>query len=216
MTVDHKTLANQLRCPAGTDALNVAQRMNKANYGVNQTCIRALGIQCGDTVLEIGPGNGAFASDVIEQNESVQYVGIDWSQDMVVAANAFYATSGASKRIQFIHGSSDSIPMHDNTFDKVFSVHTLYFWRDPLAHLNEICRVLKPGGRLSLAFGERRFMQSLEFTSYGFALYEPAELRALIEQVGMTFESLAEHCEQGESNTGEAVEKHVYVLTALV
>jgi SAM-dependent methyltransferase len=31
-------------------------------------------------------------------------------------------------------------------------VHTLYFWKDPAAHLLEIRRVLRPGGRLALGF----------------------------------------------------------------
>jgi len=43
-------------------------------------------------------------------------------------------------------------PFPPASFDRVFSVHTVYFWTDPAGDLREIRRVLKSGGKLVLAF----------------------------------------------------------------
>jgi ubiquinone/menaquinone biosynthesis C-methylase UbiE len=47
---------------------------------------------------------------------------------------------------------AQSLPFHDDFFDKVLCVHVLYFWKDIGVSLREIARVLKPGGRLGLLF----------------------------------------------------------------
>ena len=49
-------------------------------------------------------------------------------------------------------GDAANLPYADTSFDKVFSVHTLYFWPDLDAGLREMQRVLRPGGDLLLAF----------------------------------------------------------------
>jgi len=58
----------------------------------------------------------------------------------------------AEKRIDFRLGNSDRLPFDDQSFDKVFAVHTIYFWKTPLDHLAEARRVLKPEGRFVLGF----------------------------------------------------------------
>ena len=40
----------------------------------------------------------------------------------------------------------------NSCFDKVYTVHTLYFWPQPLNYAREIARVSKPGGRFVLGF----------------------------------------------------------------
>jgi ubiquinone/menaquinone biosynthesis C-methylase UbiE len=44
------------------------------------------------------------------------------------------------------------LPFADQQFDKLISIHTLYFWPHPDRAIAEIFRVLKPGGTLALTF----------------------------------------------------------------
>ncbi|WP_192348554.1 methyltransferase domain-containing protein [Algoriphagus sp. Y33] len=60
--------------------------------------------------------------------------------------------------------------MDSEAFDKVFTVNAIYFWSDPVVLAREIYRVLKPDGRLVVAFAGRDFMKKLPFTDFVFLL----------------------------------------------
>jgi arsenite methyltransferase len=63
-------------------------------------------------------------------------------------------TAIAAGRVRLHQASVDALPLSDAECDKVFTVHTLYFWPDLAAALTEIRRVLKPRGRLVLGWRE--------------------------------------------------------------
>jgi ubiquinone/menaquinone biosynthesis C-methylase UbiE len=209
-----RELAAQLRCPGGQDGPEVARRMNTANGALNRHCIELLGLEPGHRVLEIGPGNGAFAGEVVGAAEGVSYVGLDWSADMVAAARRGNPDGVAQGGMHFQQGDSAQLPFAASAFDRVLSVHTLYFWERPANHLAEIRRVLRPGGRLCLAFGERRFMQDLAFTSFGFTLYEPAQVETMLAEAGFQQVAIQSRRETGSSNTGEVIDKVVSIALA--
>jgi ubiquinone/menaquinone biosynthesis C-methylase UbiE len=66
--------------------------------------------------------------------------------------------------------SVEAIPFEDESFDRILTVHTIYFWPDPERGLREILRVLKRGGRLVLATdikGPPKAIARHGFSSYG-------------------------------------------------
>ncbi len=210
--MEAKQVAAQLRCPNGEEAVDVAKQMNKTNLALNQKCIGLMQLQAGDKVLEIGPGNGAFAEDVVNTAEHIRYFGLDWSREMVDEALRINQHLIESGKVQFQQGNSAKQIYHNNQFDKVFTVHTLYFWENPMQHLAEIKRVLQPTGLFGIAFGHRDFMQDLPFTAYGFELYDAQSVSNLLEQVGFTVIEQQLHVEHGVSNTGDMVDKRVEIL----
>ena len=65
------------------------------------------------------------------------------------------------------------MPYADGTFDKVCTVNTLYFWPSPLENVREMRRVMKPGGRLVVAFRSRESLQrAAKKLLYGITLYD--------------------------------------------
>ena len=49
-------------------------------------------------------------------------------------------------------GSVGNLPFRDSSFDKAMAVNSMQLWPSAVAGLQEIRRVLKPGGKLGLGF----------------------------------------------------------------
>ncbi|WP_211224481.1 class I SAM-dependent methyltransferase [Marinimicrobium agarilyticum] len=214
--LDPKELAKHLRQPQGSIGLEVGTTMNTVNAGVNRACHQLLALEGSDRVLELGPANGRFVSELLQANPGITYTGVDWSDDMVAEAERTNAEWVATNQARFLQGNSDNLPFPDNTFDKVLAVNTLYFWDKPADHLAQVARVMRPGGLFCLAFGDRSFMETLAFTAYGFMLYDRQSATALLERNGLRVVEAQEYREMGKSNTGEPVEKFGHALVCTI
>jgi SAM-dependent methyltransferase len=143
-------IAKQGRKPSGLLGRIVARVMAKETPGENVFALELLQLQPEDAVLEIGCGHGETVAKAAKFVSRLS--GIDFSPVMYRHATRRHRALVAEKRIEFHLGSSDRLPFADQSFDKVFAVHTIYFWKTPLDHLAEAHRVLKPGGRFVLGF----------------------------------------------------------------
>jgi ubiquinone/menaquinone biosynthesis C-methylase UbiE len=206
-------LAAQLRHPHGEHALAVAESMNHSNGELNRAAIALLSVTPGEQVLEIGPGNAAFAQDLLRTPRS-RYVGVDVSAAMVDAGNALLAAHGLQDRADVRLGDAHALPLDSACIDTALAVNTLYFWDELKFPFAELTRVLRPGGRLCLAFGDAAFMRTLPFTGYGFHLHELAEVEQALRSAGLTVQAWRTHRETGCSNDGREVNKHFHLLLA--
>jgi ubiquinone/menaquinone biosynthesis C-methylase UbiE len=109
--------------------------------------IEMLELEVGDTVLDVacGPGNftRAFAS-VVEDAGLV--VGIDASSAMLARA----VLETRADNVAYVRGDASAMPFRDGSFDAVCCFAALYLIEDPIAAIDEIVRVLAPGGRVAL------------------------------------------------------------------
>lgn len=212
--IDARMIASQLSHPQGEEGIKVAGNMHVNNGGMIQRSIDLLQCRDHDTVLEIGPGNGGYVPYLLSRAAQLRYYGIDISDTMIQEAlqiNAALVTAGIA---HFTLGNGQELPYEDQFFDKVFTVNTLYFWKDPQAQLQEIRRVLKPGGRLSIGIRSRAFMEQLPFTQYGFQLYDAAAARALLEKAKLRVCEVAEEKEESMSIMGMVLEKERIIIVA--
>ena len=95
-------------------------------------------------VLEVAPGPG-YVCVALGKLGRYKITGLDISQSFVKIAseNARKAGVGA----HFIHGSASDIPLEDGFFDLIVCRAAFKNFSEPLCALNEMHRVLKPGGR---------------------------------------------------------------------
>ena len=105
MMLDAPTLAAQLRQPHGEAALAVADSMNRSNGALNLASIGLLAVGAGERILEVGPGNAAFAPLMLQAAGS-HYLGIELSTAMVEAGNQRLASAGLAERAAMRHGLS--------------------------------------------------------------------------------------------------------------
>ena len=175
-------MAEQLRKPTGNLGSSVGDSMNRSNEPMYQQVLDHMQLKSGEHVLEIGFGNGKLFQKLFATAEHLQIAGIDYSLDMVQAAEENNAQAISSGSLELRQGNSDSIPFPDNSFDKVFCCNVIYFWENPADHLKEIYRVLKPGGIFYVGFRNRKTMSAFPFTQFGFILYEEDEWKKILEE----------------------------------
>ncbi|GGB80758.1 methyltransferase [Flavobacterium suaedae] len=204
-------LASHLRCPDGSSGIEVADVMNSTNANIITKTINSLDISIGDTILEIGPGNGKHVSELINKANDLSYFGIDISETMITEAkqnNSQYNNTS----FQLVNG--ENIPFEDNIFSKVFTVNTIYFWENPIAYATEIARVMQPEGILSIGFIPESTMRKIPFAKYGFTMQSVPSVIAILEKSGLIVLNSTLETEKIVGNSGNAIEREIVVLTA--
>jgi len=115
--------------------------------------IRRLDLRRTDHVLELGCGSGHLLGRVAVRTPGGFATGIDPSPLMVRHARVRNRRLIDRGRAEIeVGASSDLSRFAAGRFQKVYGLHVVYFWESPLRDLDEIRRVLTPGGRLLLGF----------------------------------------------------------------
>jgi arsenite methyltransferase len=143
-------LSQQARLPRGLVGLLLSQIWIRETATVNDTAIELLAPTTGERILELGFGPGRTLGRLAATG--AQVVGVETSADMQRAATRRNRADINTGRIRLHQGDGIDLPVDTNCIDGVISVHTIYFWPQPEATLVEIARILRPGGRLVLAF----------------------------------------------------------------
>jgi ubiquinone/menaquinone biosynthesis C-methylase UbiE len=139
-------MARLLGKPEGEPGRAVADMLSPVNAKITEVVYQRLRLKPKERVLEIGFGNGRLLHDLLSCADELSYAGVDIAETMVADANAFNANLVAAGRAAFRLASAEALPFPDRSFDKVFAVNVIYFWREPLRPLGEMRRVLRPGG----------------------------------------------------------------------
>ena len=110
--------------------------------------LRALAPQAGEHVLEVGPGTGHYTLDVAERVLPGGTVDIFDLQQEMLEHTLRRATERGIQNIISTRGDASDLPYADASFDAAFLVAVLGEVPDQDAALQQLARVLKPGGRL--------------------------------------------------------------------
>lgn len=97
-------------------------------------------------ILDIGTGPGWLLVKLHQLSPGSRIDGLDASADMVRRARRNLVKAGASHVIDINEGYADHMPYADRSFDLAVSTGSIHHWKDPVAGLNEVYRVLKHNG----------------------------------------------------------------------
>ena len=207
-----KELEFQLSCPDGVNGIEVAKRMNETNRNLIKKTIDSLKVNTYDIVLEIGHGNGIHINYLLEKAKGIQYIGVEISKTMHNEAIRLNQSSFIENRKEFILYEGINIPYDDNTFDKIFTVNTIYFWENRVQFLAEIKRVLKADGEFSIGFVDESSMRELTFVKNRFELFSKEKINKLIGETGLYIISEFTEIESITNNIGELTNRKCHVI----
>lgn len=136
----------------------------------------AMAIDSARSVLDLGCGTGVAARAIARRPSfSGRVTGIDRSPHLIAAATLLAREDGVAESVDFRTGDSHTLELRDAGFDAVVA-HTLFsHLDDPRSVLQEIVRVLKPGGKVGVFDGD--------YASLTFATDDPADGKAADEAI---------------------------------
>lgn len=103
----------------------------------------------GDRVLDVACGAGGLVAEVAPHVERA--IGIDLSDGMLeIARSRWLSTDSQPGNLEFLQGPSDALPFADGSFTALVCTTALHHFPDPQRSIEEMARVLSPGGRLVL------------------------------------------------------------------
>jgi ubiquinone/menaquinone biosynthesis C-methylase UbiE len=96
-------------------------------------------------ILDVGCGTGRLLRTISKIWPNAQLTGIDLSETMINTAREL------APNYKFHISPAEKLPLEDQTFDIVLSSLTLHHWNNAEKGVQEIVRVLRPGGAFCLA-----------------------------------------------------------------
>lgn len=119
--------------------------MESHHSDITDQTLALMELKTEDRVLDLGCGTGWASRRMARAVKNGEVVGVDVADEMLRRAEA---ASKGIRNVRYLWGSAESLPLPDNHFDKVLSVESFYYYADQGAALDELHRVIAPGGRL--------------------------------------------------------------------
>ena len=141
-------LDRQHQSPSGLVGQFIAERMVRQHAPETHWSIALLNLQPTDRILEIGFGAGRALALAVEQAHHGRITGMDLSPTMIRAATRRNRTAIEHGQLCLLRGTIGALPFGQRAFDKLFSIHTFYFWPEPHTVCRHLVSLLAEGGRL--------------------------------------------------------------------
>ena len=150
-----------------------------------------LGLGEGDYVLDVACGPGNFTREFARAvGPEGLAVGVDASRTMLERGGAELRRTEL-RNITLTRGDATALPFRDASFDATCCFAALHLFGRPFAALDEMRRVLKPGGRIALLTSVRREvtlkpLKPLLERASGMRIFEGDEIVGALEERGFT------------------------------
>lgn len=142
------TIDRQHRLPHGLLGRLVGEKMVRQHQPETDWTVELLDLQPHDRILELGCGTGRGLVLAARAAGLSHIVGMDLSPTMLRSATHRLRRAGQRERVSLLRGDLEALPYADGSLDKIWSVHTFYFWAHPEAVFADLLRVLAPDGRI--------------------------------------------------------------------
>ena len=126
---------------------------------VRDRVLRKAALMGGETLLDVGAGDGLIAFGALELlGEGGHVIFSDISRDLLDHSRSLARQMGVLDRCEFVHASADDLSvLEEASIDVVTTRSVLIYVKNKRRTFEEFHRVLKPGGRLSIFEPINRF-----------------------------------------------------------
>ena len=178
-----KSFFNQCARPEGSLGRAMLCFMNYTHAPLTNWGLKLVNVQDGWTMLDVGCGGGFTIRRLLKRSKDAQVYGIDISEESVTKARQVNAEV-LDKQVYVTQGSAEQLPYNDEMFDLVTAVETVYFWPNLPDCLQEVRRVLKPGGKFAIMVevvdSDSKWTNIVD----GMTAYTPEQLKTLLDDAG--------------------------------
>jgi ubiquinone/menaquinone biosynthesis C-methylase UbiE len=108
------------------------------------------GLRDGMAILEIGSGPGFVTEQLLALCPNSRVTCVEIDPDLIGPAERYLQGRGLEGRYTIVQGDVTKLDLPDNTFDFAYARLVFQHLGDPLGAMQQIHRVLRPGGRLAI------------------------------------------------------------------
>ncbi|HEX3232895.1 MAG TPA: class I SAM-dependent methyltransferase [Gemmatimonadales bacterium] len=137
------TLKERVRAEYDALAGVYEQRWSRYIEASTAATLRRLPLDAGTRVLDVGCGTGVLLGRLVGRSPFREVTGVDLSPGMVAQARRRLPAS-----VRLLVGDAEALPFAAASFDVVVSASSFHYWTAPTRGLDELRRVLRPGGHL--------------------------------------------------------------------
>ncbi|HTI13582.1 MAG TPA: class I SAM-dependent methyltransferase [Dictyobacter sp.] len=143
-------MSKQYFRPSGLIGRRIGELMIQQHAPETCWTVELIAARPTDHILELSCGAGRGLELIAASVTEGLVVGLDFSRTMVASSRRRNAQAVRAGRVRVVYGKIEQLPFAEQSFDKVFGIHSLYFWTGPSSILRSILQVLKAGGTLTL------------------------------------------------------------------
>lgn len=128
-------------------------RVNFYSESVREKAFDIAGVRPGQLAADVGAGTGFITEGLLRRGLKV--VAVDQSDVMLAKMRGKFASCGD---VEYRRGDAEELPLPDETVEYVFANMYLHHVESPALAIEEMARILKPAGRLTITdVDEHRF-----------------------------------------------------------
>jgi ubiquinone/menaquinone biosynthesis C-methylase UbiE len=174
--------SKQAQKPSGIfGRLFMSRIFDKGNLELNNFVKETLSVKESDHILEIGCGTGSLLKRIANELENGVIEGVDFSKTMISLAKKKNKKHILKKKAIIRPGNFDELQFENNSYDKIFSVNTIYFWRSPVSTISKAFDLLKANGTIVLGFHCKEEMEEMDLDENIFQLYSLQDVISLLK-----------------------------------
>jgi len=197
-----RIVSAQLAHPSGDLGTDISNKMNDINAFITACAIKALSPKDGESIVELGPGNGALSRDLVQAiGATGHYVGIEISKDMARVAEKTLREAGVAK-VEVHTGDCHTVSIADASIDGLMAVNVLYFINDLDRLLAQIRPWFKPNARCVFGIRPEGTLKALNFHEFGFRIRSPEEIESVMQKYDFDEIDITQY-DEGEGSLGD-------------